>query len=67
MFLISNLRIQGLAGDYPVDTSSLPVSSMDKYCIESTLWKILDLFCKMCRTLYNNYNFSPCTALSIKR
>ena len=39
---------------------------MDKFVLDNAVWKTLYLVFKMCRTLYNNYSFYPCNALSIK-
>ena len=58
MFLIGNLRIQCLEWDYPVDSLSLPADlQWISFVLESALWKILYLVCKMCKTLYINYKF----------
>ena len=39
---------------------------MDKFVLDNALWKTLYLVFEMCKTLYNNYSFYPCNALSIK-
>ena len=64
MFLIANLRLHCPECR---DSSSLPADiQWISFVLESALWKILYLVCKMCKTLYKNYNFFSCNALSIK-
>ena len=60
MFLIGNLRIPCLEWDYPVDSSSFPANlQCISFVLETELWKIICLVCKMCKTLYNNYKIFP--------
>ena len=41
----------------PGESSSLqPDLDWISFVLESALWKILYLVCKMCKNLYNNYN-----------
>ena len=48
--------------------SSLPADlQWISFVLENALCKTLYLVCKMCKTLFNNYNFLPCNALAIKR
>ena len=64
MLLSANLRAHCLESNYPVESSSLPADlQWISFILASALCKILYLFCK---TLYNDYNFFPCNALSIK-
>ena len=60
MFLIGNLCIRYLEWDYPVDSSSLQADlQWISFVLEGALWKIIYLFCKMWKTLYNNHKFFP--------
>ena len=60
MLSIGNLHIHCLEWDYSVGSSSLPADfQWISFIIENALWKILFLVFKMCKTLYNNYNFFP--------
>ena len=60
MFLIANLLIHCLEWYYPVDSSSLPADIQGiSFELDSALWSIIYLVCKMCKTLYNNYKFFP--------
>ena len=60
MFFIGNLRIHCLELDYAVDSSSL-LAGLQRisFALESAVWKIIYLVCKMCKTLYNNYKYFP--------
>ena len=60
MGLIDNLCIRCVEWDYPVESSRLPADlQWISFVLESALWKILCLVCKMCKTLYNNYKIFP--------
>ena len=60
MFLKDDLRIYCLEWDYTVDSSSLPADlQWISFILASALWKIIYLVCKMCKTWYNSYIFSP--------
>ena len=60
MLLIDNLHIHCLEWEYTVDSSSLPADlQWISFTLQSALWKILYVVCKMCKTLDNNYEFSP--------
>ena len=42
-----------------VDSLSLPTDlQWISFALDSALWKMLYLVCKICKTSYNNYNFS---------
>ena len=60
MFLIGNLRIHCLELELPVDSSSLSADLQStSFVLKSAPWKVLFLFCKVCKTLHNNYKFFP--------